>query len=426
MFFVPNTYYRSLADKAVEGDTDSTAKLLTLAKYDERAVRALCSHKPLIPSLVKSLEDFDATAAHKLRIIEFFRKAVFYDVEAGDYLVVSFQRICSVFSLAESVPLKAAAAELIINIGRVQPYRAYLYNFSESYRHLLITRDPFHERAVCGNLAYIFCDDYLGDAVQKLQYKTDILNYINKLFLQSFDFGAWRYSVRCMCIAGNYNEDKADVDNTRDLVFLMNRFVPQFLLYFIPTFFYARYRHTLKGDLARHTPRYVVRWRSLFGALCCAMLGVYSGTYHEYRMDALRERFAEERQREMRKRFGFKNAGKAYKERTEFDSIDKVTQSLFWKQTRMYCFTAAMLMASQYPLSVWKRPEFMRYADKYWEILPVLLPRLMGVPAPFRRVVPFIIVPFVTVKTFEWGVLSTATWHDYFVRWRYWQTIKDL
>lgn len=60
-------------------------------------------------------------------------------------------------------------------------------------------------------MSYIFCDDILSDAVAQLQYKSDILNHINKTYMTTPDFVSWRFAVRCMSLAGGYNEDRSDV-----------------------------------------------------------------------------------------------------------------------------------------------------------------------------------------------------------------------
>ncbi|KNH04007.1 hypothetical protein XU18_4677 [Perkinsela sp. CCAP 1560/4] len=414
-------YYDSLARRAADNDRRSTSILLNFARYDERAVRVIC-HYDLIPKLFIDLEDNTKPEPYKIAVVELLRKVTFYDVEGGDYLLSNFARICSVLSRAQTVGLKVSTAELIANVGRVQPYRSTLFNYSEAFRHLVIERDPFQERAVCACLAYIFCDDYMGDAVSKIQYKTDILNYVNNLFLRTTDFCAWRYSVRCLYLAGGFNEDKADVDRTRDLAVFVNRMLPEFSTYFLTAYIYARRRHTIVGVGADHTPRWVVRRRAGVGALFCALLGVYSGSYHEWRLDKIREKFNDDRNREMRRRKAFRHSKKGYVEQKRFDSVDSITQTLFWKQFRTCVWTGVLLMASQYPFNVWRKPGWAKNITFYFPGLAVFLPIPMGVPAPFRRAIPFIVVPFCGVKLFQCWTLAPASLHDYSVRLRHWRS----
>ena len=409
-------YYTYLAHEALKGDERSLNRLLYLFTWDERVAHCLSTYG-LNPTILDAfLNTHSETLLRPTRrawAARYLSQTVFYDKECGDRIAERFARICQILSLATHTSTKVATAELLIHIARLQPYRSGLFDYSESFRHLLQERDPFYERAVCGCLAYLFCDDYLGESVTKLQYKTDVLNYINKLFLETHDFSAWRYSVRCLSLAAGYNEDKTDVDETRKLIHRVSHMLPEFTLYFLPTFIYARIRHIPRGPYIIHVPRWVAFRRALLGATFCGLLGVYSGSWTTWKLDHFREKFALARQQEMRRRRGSKISGKACKEQHALDDIKRITQTIFLRQYWSYTVTLGALFLSLYPLRPVRWPGWCGDVKWNFPLGPVLFPLSFGVAAPYKRLIPYILVPFCGVKLLQFSVLSPCSPLDY-------------
>ena len=404
-------YYETLAEKAKGGDVESLRTLMVLSRYDERALGALAS-KRLTPLVLQQLEEQCTDAA------QYLCRAIWYDKEGGDFVADRFINVCQTLSRSDEndVAMRVAVAQLLIHIARVQPYRADLFNYSESFRHFLQDRDPFFERAVCGVLAFAFCDDFLGDAVAKMQYKTDVLNYMNNVFTRTHDFAAWRYSVRCLSIAGGYNEDKVDVDHTRKIVMACTEAGPEGVLYAVVGYGYARMRHIPTSLYRVHVPRWVASRRAVFAAFYVSLLGVFSGTFTQWWCDQYREHFALARQQEWRRRRGAELHGTAYEKKVQFDDLTGAIRGVHLRQMVSYSVTGAGLFLSVCPLAPKVFPKWFGDIKFKHPWVPVLFPIAVGVPAPNHRVVPYIVAPFVAVKVFQHFVLGPTTLTDWFVQ----------
>ncbi|EPY32171.1 hypothetical protein AGDE_08826 [Angomonas deanei] len=300
-----------------------------------------------------------------------------------------------------------------------------MFSFSETYRHMILSQSYFPQRAVIRLLSYIFCDDLLSDAVAQLQQKSDILNHINKVYVTTPDFVSWRFSVRCMSLAGGFNEDRSDVESTEALTRVVTEMVPDFLTYFMVTFFYARFRFYPKR-VHGITPRWLARQRAIFSATYCGLLGVFCNSLLEYRVHEHRVLYELRKSQEFRRRRGAQRRGVAYEPNDYFDDLKSVTRRIYLKQSSTYTATAIALAVSLLPLTAVKFPKFM--GDVAWRhpFVPRLFPAILGMHSASRCLVPFVFAPFVAVSLAKSG--ERATLYDRYInyRMRLWSKKTDV
>lgn len=411
-------YYETLAR---QGRLDL---LLTLGMYDERVYDVVGRHR-LASSVVDMLPSPRAAL--------FLSRGMAYDC-INEEVMRNFIKICMMLSRYTTVEEGASLAELIGSCGIPEQHRMQMFNFSETYRHMILSKSYFPQRSVLKLLSYIFCDDVLSDAVAQLQYKSDILNHVNKVYVETPDFVSWRFAVRVMSLAGGFNEDRSDVEYTEALTRVVTRTIPEFFVYFTTTFFYAMFRHYPRR-IRGITPRWLARQRALFSALYCAILGVYVNSFLEYRVHKHRVLYELRKSQEYRRRRGAARRGTEYLPNTYFDGLEGVTRRVFLMQCTTYGVAGGALLLSMLPLSPVKFPKWM--GDVAWRhrFIPRLFPALLGMHTASRCMVPFVCAPFITVTIARfngWG----ATLYDRYVeaRMRLWHrkvevafdTVTDL
>lgn len=399
MGFLVN-WYESLAEqKRLE-------LLMTAGMYDERVYEVVERHH-LAPEIIQTLPS--PLTAH------FLARGMCYD-NINEDVIRNFVRICMMLSRYRSVEEASTLAELIGSCGLPEQYRMQMFNFSETYRHMILSQSYFPQRAVLQLLAYIFCDDVLSDAVAQLQYKSDILNHVNKVYVTTPDFVSWRFSVRCMALAGGFNEDRSDVEYTELLTRGVSQMAPEFLSYFVVAFLYARFRfypQRVRGI----TPRWLARQRACFSALYCALLGVYCNSVLEYRIHEHRVLYELRKSQEYRRRRGAARRGVDYDANPYFDNLAGVTRRVHRMQVSAYTVTGLGLAISLLPLTSVKFPKFM--GDVAWRhpFVPRLFPSLVGLHAASRCLIPFVVAPFTAVSLAKYGNWGT-TMYDRYVEWR--------
>ena len=330
-----------------------------------------------------------------------------------------FIKIASNLQQSSNSCTGSALSELLGNIGAYEKYKLKLFNYSETYRHLLLSRHPFAQRGTIKCLAYIFADDFLGDAVAQLQYKTDIMNHVNKIFLVTYDFWSWRYSVRAMSLAGGYNEDLNDVLVTEKYCWFVTKAIPIFLTYFLITFPYAWFRHyPMRVQGSGKIPRWLARQRGIFAGLYAGALGVYYQVYSEYYLWTKRFEYGTRYEQEMRRRRAAKSRELPFKNNPYFDSLDHVTLSIWTIQKRTYIITASFLCITMFPLTQVKFPKFMGDVVLRHPILPRLFPTIVSLPTASKCFIPFVTAPFIAASTIisDW---AGATPYDFYVQFRY-------
>ncbi|KAG8339802.1 hypothetical protein ERJ75_000319900 [Trypanosoma vivax] len=391
-------------------------QLLTFGMYDER-VYEIVERYNLARDVVGLLPSPAAAA--------FLSRGMSYDCINVE-VIKNFIKICMMLSRYKTTEEGASLAELIGNCGVPERYRMNMFNFSETYRHMILSRSYFPQRAVLRLLSYIFCDDVLTDAVAQLQYKSDILNHVNRVYVDTPDFVSWRFSVRVLSLAGGYNEDRSDVEYTEALTRLVTRAIPEFFVYFVTTFMYAHFRHYPKR-VRGIVPRWLARHRALFSATYCACLGVYINSILEYRIHKHRMLYELRRSQEFRRRHGADRRGAEYSPNTYFDSIEGVTRHVYAMQATAYATAAGGLIVSLIPLTPVKFPKWM--GDVPWRhpFIPRFFPPLIGLHAASRCLVPFVVAPFIllTASRFNGGA---ATLYDRYIqaRMQLWQRKVDV
>ncbi|EAN99271.1 hypothetical protein TcYC6_0073430 [Trypanosoma cruzi] len=393
-------YYDKLAK---EGRLDA---LLIFGMYDERVYEVVDRHH-LANEILNMLPSPRAAV--------FLSRGMVYNC-ISEVVIRDFIKICMMLSRYKSVEEGASLAELIGSCGIPEQYRMNMFNFSETYRHMILSRSYFPQRSVLRLLSYIFCDDVLSDAVAQLQYKSDILNHVNKVYVDTPDFVSWRFSVRVMSLAGGYNEDRSDVEYTEALTRVVTRTIPEFFIYFTVTFFYAMFRHYPRR-VRGITPRWLARHRALFSAIYGAVLGVYVNSFLEYRIYKHRVLYELRKSQEYRRRRGAARRGIEYPENKYFNNLEGVTRRIYSMQCTAYSVTVGALLLSMLPLTPVKFPKWM--GDVAWRhpFVPRLFPTLLGMHTASRCMVPFVFAPFVTLTIARfngWG----ATLYDRYVECR--------
>lgn len=399
MGFLTNYYEKLAAEKRV-------STLISFAVFDERVYEVVDRHH-LTPAIMEMLPAPEA--AH------FLTRGMAYDC-INEEVIRNFVPICMMLSRYETVNEASTLADLIGACGFPEQYRMQMFNFSETYRHMILSQSYFPQRAVLRLLSYIFCDDVLSDAVAQLQYKSDILNHINKVFGTTPDFVSWRFSVRCMSLAGGYNEDRGDVEYTEALTRGVTETLPEFFTYFVVAYFYARFRFYPKR-VRGITPKWLARQRAIFSATYCGALGIFCNTVLEYRVHQHRILYETRKSQEFRRRRGSARRGSYYESNTYFDNLQGVTRRVSLMQTTTFTVTALGLMGSLLPLTAVKFPKFM--GDVAWRhpFVPRLFPAILGMHAASRCLVPFVFAPFMAVSLAKFNTNGVPL-YDYYVEMR--------
>ncbi len=265
----------------------------------------------------------------------------------------------------------------------------------------------------------------MSDAVAQLQFKSDILNHVNKVFVDTPDFVSWRFSVRVMSIAGGFNEDRSDVESTEKLTRLVTKALPEFVIYFGAALAYGLFRHypqRVRGIV----PRWLARQRAAFGACYCGLLGVYLNSYTEYRLYQQRSMYELRKSQEMRRRRGAARRGVVYDQNPFFDTTEGATRRIFSTQCQAYGYVAAALMVSMLPLTNVKFPKWMGDVPFRYPLVPRFFPGLLGMHAASRCLVPFVLAPFTLVTAINSNSCAVSLYDRYVeVRMRMWHSKHD-
>jgi hypothetical protein len=402
------SFYDSLARK---GDIDT---LMFAAKYDERVYETVVRHD-LLPAVIGALPSAEAA--------KFLSNGIYYS-EVSGAAMVNFVPICSHLARYETAAQGAALAELLGNIAAPEAHRTDLFNFSETFRHLILSRNLFAQRGVMRCLSHMFSDDFLGDAVAVLQYKSDILNHINRLYVDTPDFVAWRFSVRVMSLAGGYNEDRVEVDKTERLCRFLTQVLPEFGMFWLVGFSISVFRHRprrMHGEI----PKWLSRARARMSGTVCGLLGVWTNSALDYRMMRERQYYELHYAAEMRRRKGAAARGKDFADNKYFDNLEGVTRRLFTVQAQHYGGAGAVLGASLLPLKKIMWPEFM--GDVVWRhaFIPRLFPVTVNLPAASKCFLPFVVSPFLTASALVAGFNGLQA-YDHYVhqRYRWWKKFR--
>ncbi len=405
-------WYESLAKKP---DAEGLVWLLYCGQFDERVYDVVAKHG-LVPAVVDLLPSPQAAY--------FLSRGMVYD-DFSTVVLKNFVRICSLLSRYESVDSAVTLAELIGYCGLPEHTRLTMFNFSETYRHMILSRSFFPQRAVLRLLSYIFCDDMLSDAVAQLQFKSDILNHVNKVYVDTPDFVSWRFSVRVMSIAGGYNEDRSDVEATERLTRLVTKALPEFAIYFTTAFVYGLFRHypmRVRGIV----PKWLARQRAVFGAMYCGCLGVLLNSFTEYRLYKQRSMYELRKSQEMRRRRGAEKRGVVYDANPFFDTLQGGTRRIFATQCKTYAVIAGALTVSMLPLTYVKFPKWLGDVPFRYPMIPRLFPGLLGMHAASRCLVPFVAAPFFIVTAFNSNSCGVSLYDRYVeLRMRMWHSKHD-
>mgnify|MGYP001594673481 FL=1 len=404
-------YYQRLAEQR---DVDS---LLWLALWDERVFHVVIAHN-LVDDVVKQLPS--PRAARFLA-----RGSVGYE-EIHECAFHHFVPITSFLARYQTATEGSALSDALSSIAVPERHRLDLFNFSESFRHLILSRNLFAQRGTVRALSYMFCDDYLADAVAVLQHKTDVLNHVNRIFVDTPDFVSWRFSVRAMSLAGGYNEDQLEVDKTERFAFFMTRVVPEFLAFFFVAFAYGMVRHWPKRAQLAGVPRWLRRHRAYWTGFVTACCGVVASTGLEWRVFRAREYYCYRREQERRRRRGAERRGLPYKPNTYFDDTDAVTRSIAWLQWQHYLVAATCLTVTCVPMRKMTFPAFMGDVAFRYPFVPRLFPSVIGMDAASRCLVPFVVVPFTVTMLSIQSLLHGASLYDFYVhaRYRWWKAFR--
>lgn len=403
-------FYQSLAQ---QGDI---ATLIQCGRWDERVYHIVDQNPALMQRIIDELPDAGAARflARGSVGYENFNTAVF------DHFVP----IASLLARYETAMQGSALADLLSTIPISERHRLDLFNFSESFRHLILSRNLFAQRATVRCLSYMFCDDFLADAVAVLQHKTDILNHVNRIFVDTPDLWSWRFSVRAMSLAGGYNEDQLEVDKTERFCYLLTRVVPEFLMYSTIGFAYGLFRHyprRMRGTV----PKWLRRHRAYFTAAVTGLCGIMPNSVLDWRTFRARQYFDLRKEQEMRRRNGATRRGLPFKPNRYYDDTSGITASIWWMQAQHYLLTASMVGATLIPLRKITYPGWMGDVPWRYPFIPRLLPMTLGMPCASRGLVPFTLVPFMAGSAIALALDGTSLF-DYYVhlRYRWWKKYR--
>lgn len=347
----------------------------------------------------------------------FLARAIWYP-EVQEAMKPIFIPLASKLSRYEDWRSGSALSELFSVYSIPDETHLELFNYSESYRHLILGRSLLAQRAVLKLLAFLFSNDFLQDAVAVLQYKSDILNHINRAYVDTPDFVSWRYSVRVMSLAGGYNEDRTDVERTDRMCQYVTRAVPEFLLYFTTAFAYGMFRYFPKRAKGK-IPKWLRRRRAIWSGLVCGALGVYANTYCRMRLEKLRKQFDFLRHQELRRRRGAERKQIPYQHNTYFETNEHISRKIWMRQVRDYSTVAGLLVVSCIQIPKFKWPAFMGDVVFNYPIMPTIFPTAVNLPCTSRSFIPYIVVPFVAASAvlryaqqpiYDWYVHQRYSW----------------
>lgn len=410
------SFYDQLVASAPENERDLNL-LLQLSKWDERAACALLGNDAALSAIATTERlktDFDVSI--------FLATNVYYP-QVHAKLQPLFIPIASQLAQYDDGEHKdwrigSALADLFGALSVPDCDHMHLFNYSESYRHMILSRNLFAQRGTLKLLAFLFSDDFLQDAVSILQYKTDILNHINRVFVDTPDFQSWRYSVRVMSLAGGYNEDRHDVEDTRLLCSYVTQMLPQFLIYFATAFLYGMVRFFPKRAQGK-IPKWLRRRRALFTGFICGLLGCYSNTWSANRLEKMRTQYDVLRSQEMRRRSGAEKRGAQYQRNTYFDSNGPMSQRIWLRQRQDYALVGGVLLLSCVQVPKLHFPAFMGDVVFRWPFMPTLFPTAVGLPCTSRSFIPYLVFPFFAASAivkmlgrspYDWYVHQRYAW----------------
>ena len=122
-------------------DTKQLPLLLRASYFDERVFEVVV-RKGLVPDVVKMLPDADAA--------RFMARGICYD-EVNRAAMRSIVPIASHLARYDGVTQGSALADLLGSLSVPENHRTELFNFSETWRHLILSRNVFAQRATMKN-----------------------------------------------------------------------------------------------------------------------------------------------------------------------------------------------------------------------------------------------------------------------------------
>ena len=394
--------------------------LIQLARWDERLVHLIINEPKLLYKVTDRIGVGDVNQKEKKvdpYACNFMANACWYP-QVQEAMKPLFIPLASKLARYDDWRSGSALSDLFSTYSLPDGTHLELFNYAESYRHLIIGRSLLAQRAVLKLLAFLFSDDFLQDAVAVLQYKSDILNHINRTYVDTPDFISWRYSVRVMSLSGGFNEDRTDVEETDRLCNYITRALPEFLLYFSVAFTYGMFRYFPKRAKGK-IPKWLRRRRAIWSGFVAGCLGVYSNTYCRMRTERMRKEFDLLRNQELRRRRGAQRKNLKYHDNTYFDTTEHISRKIWLRQARDYATVGGFLFLSCVQIPKFKWPAFCGDVVFNYPIMPTLFPTTVNLPCTSRSVIPYIVVPFFAASAmmryagqplYDWYVHQRYAW----------------
>ncbi|CCW60950.1 unnamed protein product [Phytomonas sp. EM1] len=383
-------------------DQERLEWLMGFAMYDERVYEVVNQHH-LVPSILQTLP-YSLAA-------QFLARGMCYD-SIREEVVSNFPYLCRMLSSCKTVAEGAALSSLIGNCGLLEQQRMQILCHDEVYQLMILSDSIFAQRAALRLLAYACSDDSLSDTVVQLQYRSDILKHINKVFVSTPDVVSRRLSLRCLALMGGFNESRADVKQTEASLYAISQVVPEFMAYFLTTFVYVGLRMWLRRASGAGK-RWEVHRRAFFSSMYCGLLGVYCGSILEYRLNKCRVLYARPQKQYKNPRKDESSCDIAYTENS-YLNLNDITQRVRQMQLTTYGITTSFLLVSSLRLTQVTFPAWMGDVAWRYPFVPRLFPALVGLPTASRCLAPFVVVPFTIVYVLRpnnWG----TSFYDYYI-----------
>lgn len=334
--------------------------LLWISSYDERVIPTVMAEKQRISQLT-ALCVATPSSPWAARLLE---RGM--NVEGvRDEVFRSLPELASLLLSADvSLETQSAIADLIASCGVAPSQQGSLVAQPSFFKDLLSSSSPFAQRAAAQLLCYTCTrseqwDDDASASVTALLRDSEVMERVNALCL-SGNAAPRQFALRLVSLAGGFPCTRDDVTQTERKVTMLCHTLPQFAAFSTCGFFYAFARFYLSS---RHLPRF---HRSLLSGLLCGAACV----------------------------LGLPREGR----RTISDSERREgwSHQLWWSTAAIVTtLSAATIRFSNTPILF---PRWM--GDVCWRFpfIPRLFPAAVGLPSASRSVVPYTLVPFVSIS----------------------------
>lgn len=233
-------------------------------------------------------------------------------------------------------------------------------------------------------------------AVTALHHHSNLLSQANRVFLESPDCISRRFAVRAIAlISGGFDDRRCHVYRTETLTHVVTVMVPEFICYAGVGFLYAYTRFLADNRWLSSTPKSIGSLRmprlqgsplrrAVFSAAVCGGLGVCSHSLVDY-LAARRRRYL----------FDVSPAPSAA---DELERVESTLRSVRRWQLGSYLTTGVLLAGTLLPLQSVTFPRFM--GDVCWRFpfVPRLFPALVGLPSRSKCLIPYVLLPTLTVS----------------------------